>query len=185
MTEAEVERVRRESQADYIDPARQSAECFKEYCTQECKVFAAEHAVPNVDSLPKDASIQDNLQNVPAYDVQVAVRSALTAWVTVARAHVHMAVSKTHAERHAEARAAVLPILDENVHDAHHGGSRHNSCPTTWCRADAVPRQGAGYTRMATADDLRGHSWRSFEIRVTEISKRIHGYLSLASWLRG
>ena len=42
VTEAEVERVRMESRADYIDPAKKAAECFEKYCEQECKVPAAE-----------------------------------------------------------------------------------------------------------------------------------------------
>jgi len=31
-----------ESRADYIDPAKKTAERFKEYCVQECKESAAE-----------------------------------------------------------------------------------------------------------------------------------------------
>ena len=42
VTEAEVERVRMESQADYIDLAKKAAAFFEEYCEQECKVPAAE-----------------------------------------------------------------------------------------------------------------------------------------------
>ena len=42
VTEAEVERVRMESQADYIDPAKKAAEFFEKYCEQQYKVPAAE-----------------------------------------------------------------------------------------------------------------------------------------------
>ena len=42
VTEAEIECVRMESRADYIDPAKKTAERFKKYCEQECKVPAAE-----------------------------------------------------------------------------------------------------------------------------------------------
>ena len=36
MTEAEVERVRAESSAEYVDPAKNAAACFDKYCAQEC-----------------------------------------------------------------------------------------------------------------------------------------------------
>ena len=42
VTEAEIERVRMESRADYINPAKKTAERFERYCEQECKVPAAE-----------------------------------------------------------------------------------------------------------------------------------------------
>jgi hypothetical protein len=42
VTEAEVERVRMESRADYIDPAKKAAEFFEKYCEQNCKVPTAE-----------------------------------------------------------------------------------------------------------------------------------------------
>ena len=57
VTEAEVERVRLESWADYIDPAKRSAACFDEYCAEKFKKGAAEHD----DWLPDDASAQDIL----------------------------------------------------------------------------------------------------------------------------
>jgi hypothetical protein len=41
VTEAEVERVRMESRADYIDPAKKAAECFENYRERDCKVPAA------------------------------------------------------------------------------------------------------------------------------------------------
>ena len=37
VTEAEVEQVRAESSAEYVDPAKNAAACFDKYCTQECK----------------------------------------------------------------------------------------------------------------------------------------------------
>ena len=40
--EAEVERVRMESRADYIDPARKAAECFEKSCEQKREVPTAE-----------------------------------------------------------------------------------------------------------------------------------------------
>ena len=83
VTEAEVERVRQESRADYINPARQPAECFEKYCAEKFKKGATEHD----DWLPDNASAQDILASVPAYDAHAAVRSALAMWVSVVCGH--------------------------------------------------------------------------------------------------
>ena len=109
--EAEVERVCLESRADYVDPARQSAEGFEKYCAEKFKKGAAEHD----DWLPDDASAQGILASVPAYDAQAAVRSALATWVSVVRERAR--VSATYNSKHAQARAEVLPILDQIVRD--------------------------------------------------------------------
>ena len=49
--------------------------------------------------------------HVLAYNAQAAVHSALATWVHVA--HVHIAASMVYDEQHAEASAAVLPIIDD------------------------------------------------------------------------
>ena len=67
ITEAKVEHIRMESQANYIDPAKKAAECFEKYCEQECKIPAAELCgnSANNDWLPDNTSAQDILPSVP------------------------------------------------------------------------------------------------------------------------
>ena len=50
--EAEVEHVQMESQANYIDLAKKAAECFKQYCEQDCKVPAAELSETTIQLCP-------------------------------------------------------------------------------------------------------------------------------------
>ena len=105
----------------YIDLAKQSAECFKEYCAQECKVFAAEHAVLNVDGLLEDASIHATLKMVvdealdgppyadikPAHDVAVCMlMSAIDAVCNDFKLQ-HM-----YAKQHKDTLAAVGQVLN-------------------------------------------------------------------------
>jgi hypothetical protein len=81
VTKAEVERVRAESSADYVNPAEDAAACFEEYCAEKFKKGAAEHD----HWLPDDASAEEILASVPVYDAQAAVRSALAMWKGVVR----------------------------------------------------------------------------------------------------
>ena len=41
-----------ESRADYIDPAKKAAECFDQYCEQDCKVPAAELGETTIQLCP-------------------------------------------------------------------------------------------------------------------------------------
>ena len=88
VTKGAVERVQAESSADYVNPAEDTAACFDDHCKQGCKVHAVKHAAAHTDALPDDALAEDILANVPAYDAQAAVRSALATWGWCsARAH--------------------------------------------------------------------------------------------------
>ena len=160
MTEAEVERVRQESWADYIDPATRSAACFDEYCAQEFERIAAEHAAACVGDLPEGASVQEILASIPTYDAQAAVRSALAAWIGVVRERAKASV-KYNCE-HARASAVVLPIIGQSVRDADKIGSdilwqrrlksAKGSMPSPdsafWCDHVYVPPLGSGHHRM-------------------------------------
>ena len=120
VTESAAARVRAESSGDYVDLAKAAASCFDDYCKERCEVSAAEHAAVHASALPDDASARGILACVPAYDAQAAVRSALAAWVDVARARI--AASMAYDEQHTEASAGVLPIISGIVQDAESAG---------------------------------------------------------------
>ena len=77
---------------------------------------AAEHAAVHANALPDDSSAQAIIACVPVYDAQAAVRSALVTWVNVV--HTHIAALMVYDRQHAEASAAVLPIISDIVQDA-------------------------------------------------------------------
>jgi len=183
VTESAVARVRAESSSDYVDLAKAAASCYDDYRNERDKVSAAEHAEVHANALPDDASAEDIFAHVPAYDAEAAVRSALTTWVDVARARI--AASMAYDEQHAEACAAVLPIIGQVVRDAEHVSTSQGTEPLHWCFTDPVPPLGSGSARMDRDFNSCGYTYKSYWARITTISSRLNGYPWLASWLRG
>ena len=178
VTESTAARVRAESSGDYVDLAKAAASCFNDYCKERCEVSAAEHAAVHANALPDDASARDILACVPVYDAQAAVRSALATWVDVVC--VHIAASMVYDEQHAEASAAVLPIISDIVQDAEHVGfMAQGNDPQHWCFTDLV--QPLGWDSSQTGDFMP----RNWTIYITGILTLLSSYPWLASWLRG
>ena len=119
VTETEVERVRMESRADYNNPARQAAECFKKYCVHECEEFAAEHAAPDVNDPKTNEALDKPLPAdvAPAHDVTMCVLTSVVDAVCS-----DFKVRHVYAEQHKDALAAVGPVLDDILCDAEHVG---------------------------------------------------------------
>ena len=94
--------------------------------------------------------------------------------------------------KHAQARAEVLPILDQIVRDAdgigwHRRTSYFNpSGADHWADHVFVPPLGSGSFQMADIFSFSGgYSYKSYGERPEEIKKRIFSYPWLASWLHG
>ena len=107
-----------------------------------------------------------------------AARSALATWVDVARARI--AASMAYDEQHAEASAAVLPIIGDIVQDAEHVGfMAQGNDPQHWYFTHPV--QPLGWD-SSQAGDFTPRNW---SIYITGILTRLSSYPWLASWLRG
>jgi len=179
MTKAEVERVRAESSADYVNPAEDAAACFEKYRAEKFNTGAAEHddkeGAADDDWLPDDASAQDILSSVPVYDAQAAVRSALAMWVGMVREHAKASAKYNY--EHTQACAEVLPILDQIVRDADAIGSNRLRSKSHWADHVFTPPLGSGYLQIESSMDhnftMSGYSYKNYWIRIEAIVERI------------
>ena len=104
-----------------------------------------------------------------------------------------IAASIAYDKQHAEACAAVLPIIGQIVRDADHAGwcvSYDGGIELPhWRYTDLVLPMGSGYpldiSAMAQGYDACGYSCKSYWQRITEITSRLCSYPWLASWLCG
>ena len=193
VTKAEVERVRAESSADYVNPAEDAAACFEKYRAEKFNTGAAEHdnreGAADDDWLPDDASAQDILSSVPVYDARAAVRSALAMWVGVVREHTTAAYN--YNVQHAQACAEVLPILDQIVRDADAIGSNRLRSRSHWADHVFIPPLGSGHFSMDENFTMSGYTYVSYWARIEEIVKRIkkseidRAWSEIESWLCG
>ena len=136
-----------------------------------------------------DASAQDILSSVPVYDAQAAVRSALAMWVGVVREHAKASVKYNY--EHTQARAVVLPILDQIVRDADGIGSHHLRSKSHWADHVYVPPLGSGEFSMAEFGSMLGYTYKSYWARIEAIVERIKKseidrvWSEIESWLCG
>ena len=65
-----------ENQPDYINPAKQSAACFENYCMQECRKFAAEGTTKDVDK-EIDRLLKIPADVAPAHDVPMCMLTSV------------------------------------------------------------------------------------------------------------
>ena len=86
---------------------------------------------------------------------------------------------------HTQARAEVLPILDQIVRDADAIGSYHLRSKSHWADHVNVPPLGSGSLQMAEFGSMCGYTYKKYWERIEEIKKRIYSYPWLASWLCG
>ena len=112
------------------------------------------------------------------------MRSALATWVGVVRECVKASVKYNY--EHTQARAKVLPILDQIVRDADKiGCDRLRTKSTHWCDHVYVPPLGSREYWMDENFTMSGYTYKNYGLRIEEIVKRIYGYPWLALWLCG
>jgi len=105
-------------------------------------------------------------------------------WVGVVREHAK--ASYNYNDKHTQARAEVLPILDQIARDADGIGWHRLRSKSHWADHVFVPPLGSGSLQMADIFSFSGgYTHKNYGERIEEIKKRIFSYPWLASWLRG